>query len=274
VGKDAKDAKDAMMTGISSPRSTAGAEGGRQMASLGRILVADDEELCLRTTADMLREGGYECSCALDAATAIDMLGEQDYDLLVADIDMPGNRELELVREVPRITDGVSVILLTGKPSVDSAVESFHLPVSAYLVKPVKMRELLDQVGASIARAGLRRAVLRAGKRAEDWRRELASLEEALEAAPRGSAPPSVDAFAALSVRNIVGSLLDLTHVTEAQASENGDKGACHLLECPRLRALSDAVTRTISVLEGTKSAFKSRELGSLRRELERLIAN
>jgi len=105
---------------------------------MGNILIADDEETFLLSTADLLRREGYHCDCAPDGKRAAEMLGKGEYDLLIADIKMPGNGNLELVREMPRLAEGLPVILVTGYPSLKTAMESFQLPVAAYLPKPVE----------------------------------------------------------------------------------------------------------------------------------------
>ena len=69
-------------------------------------------------------------------------LAERRFDALVADIQMPGNRDLELVQWAILNAPGMPVILITGNPTVDSAVASLRLPVAAYLVKPVDYERL------------------------------------------------------------------------------------------------------------------------------------
>jgi CheY-like chemotaxis protein len=101
------------------------------MSELGRILIADDEERFMHSTAAFLRQEGYECACAPDAATVAAMLREDPYDLLIADIKMPGNRNLELIRELSHRAEELSVILVTGCPSLQSAIQSIRLPVVA-----------------------------------------------------------------------------------------------------------------------------------------------
>lgn len=242
------------------------------MASLGHILVADDEELCLRVTADMLRRGGYECSCAPDGPTAARMLGDREYDLVIADINMPGNSELEFVRELPHIANHLPVILMTGYPSVESAIESLHLPVAAYLLKPVEMSKLLGQVKTAVAKSRLRRAVLGARQRADEWRQELAGMGEALEETAPTSVAAPLDVFIDLSIRNAVGTLLDLKQVTDTLDTGAPSQEACHLFNCPKLRALSRAVDETLATLAKTRRAFKSKELGRLHRKLKGLV--
>lgn len=74
-----------------------------KMRELGRILIADDEVGFAEVTADLLREEGYVCDCAADAFAARRLLTGHCYDLLVADIKMPGNEELEFIGILPAL---------------------------------------------------------------------------------------------------------------------------------------------------------------------------
>ena len=60
----------------------------------GRILLADDEETFLSSTADLLRKEGFECDTVQDGASALARASENNYDLLVTDLEMPGNADL------------------------------------------------------------------------------------------------------------------------------------------------------------------------------------
>jgi FixJ family two-component response regulator len=244
------------------------------MAELGRILIADDEETFLYSTADLLRKQGYQCDCAPDAATAGEMLRADEYDLLIADIKMPGNAELEFIQELPRMAEGMPVILVTGYPSLGSAIQSIQLPVAAYVVKPFEFDELLAQVRRSTETFRVYRAVRTTQQRLRDWLKELTSIEEVLKVAPdfQASFAP-VDAFLELTFQNIVGSMSDLKHLTQSIAMHNLEgQEVCHLLHCPRLTELTDALSETVGVLEKTKHAFKSKDLGELRRKLEGIV--
>lgn len=243
------------------------------MTDLGRVLVADDDETFLYSTADLLRREGYQCDCAPDSATAAEMLEKEEYDLLIADIKMPGNPQLELIQDLPRLAEGMPVILATGYPSLDSAIQSIQLPVVAYLVKPIEFDQLLSQVQTSIENFQVYRATLSARQRLQDWLKELRNIEEVLKDTSRLTSSASVDAFVELTFQNIVGSLSDLRHLTKAVATDNVEvQEACHLLNCPRLTMLTDALVETIDVLEQTKGAFKSKMLGALRRKLEGIV--
>ena len=118
----------------------------------GRILFADDEATFLKATADLLRREGYEVDEVPDAACAMEKVAAGPYDLLITDLEMPGNSDLQLVRAIAERSGGLPVIILTGYPSVRSAVASIELPVAAYLTKPVAFDELLDKTRIAVSR--------------------------------------------------------------------------------------------------------------------------
>lgn len=122
-----------------------------------RILVADDEPLFLRTTAELLRKAGYECTCAADGNAALQALARERFDLVLSDLNMPGNLKLELLREGRRQWREIPLIVITGAPSLPTAIESVRLGIADYLLKPVKYDDLLASVRRALAhRAGSR----------------------------------------------------------------------------------------------------------------------
>lgn len=115
-----------------------------------RILLADDEPLYLNTTANLLRRAGYECSTAVDAYEAKAILSKESIDLLIVDLNMPGNMELELLHEGRRDFPEIPMIVATGAPSLPSAIDSVRLKMADYLLKPVKFEELISSIRKAI----------------------------------------------------------------------------------------------------------------------------
>ncbi len=123
-----------------------------------RILVADDEPLFLQTTGDLLRRAGYDCVCVSDAFAAIDALDHEPFNLILSDLNMPGNLRLELLRHGRERWPHVPLIVVTGAPSLPSAIESVRLGITDYLLKPVKYQDLLASVEAALSRPVDRRS--------------------------------------------------------------------------------------------------------------------
>lgn len=116
-----------------------------------RILIADDEALFLRTTAALLRKAGYECKTATSGHAALESLAHESFDLVLSDLNMPGNLRLELLTEGREKWPDVPLIVITGAPSLPSAIESVRLGIADYLLKPVKYDDLLSAVRRALA---------------------------------------------------------------------------------------------------------------------------
>lgn len=116
-----------------------------------RILIADDEPLYLRTTGQLLRKAGYECECVPDADAALEKLRNEPFDLILSDLNMPGNLKLELLQQGRRQWPHIPLIVITGVPSLPTAIESVRLGIADYLLKPVKFEDLLASVRRVLA---------------------------------------------------------------------------------------------------------------------------
>ncbi len=242
------------------------------MVESSRILIADDEETFLQSTAELLRREGYHCDCVPDASEAMQKLSKNGYDVLIADIKMPGNTELDLIKKMAKIYEGVPVILVTGYPSLHLAIESIELLVEAYLVKPTDFDQLLRHVRVAVNHHQLYRSVQSTKQRLQCCYEGLTGVEERLKDKGRKGISVSLDAFLEYTFQNIIGVVSDLKHLIAVLAVQKQEKEICHLFNCPRLDVLMEQVVGTIDVLKKSKSAFKSKELGQIRKKLQEFI--
>ncbi len=238
------------------------------MTVAGRILLADDDDTFTHAAAELLRRDGYECETVGDGGGALARAKERPFDLLIADLEMPGNGDLKLVRDIAGECGGLPVIILTGYPTVQSAVACIELPVAAYLTKPVDFPLLSQKVRGAVSRFRSYQLMQNTESRLKSYREEFSNTAAALPA----TGASSVDVFLALTLRNVMGSLTDLEQLGKALSAQPVQAHACQLLNCPRGAQLHAAVAETIRVLEDTKSSFKSKTLADLRQQLELLM--
>jgi DNA-binding response OmpR family regulator len=240
-----------------------------QADTRGRILLADDEETFRLSTADLLQREGFHCDAVPDGGEALARVKERQYDLLVSDLKMKGNENLELLKGVTERGNGLPIIVVTAYPSVPSTITCIDLAVAAYLVKPVEFSELLARADAAIARFRSEPGY-HAASSGDVGGRPLQAFRST--ASPSGSSA-STQAFLDMTLQNIVGSLRDIDQLGRALARcEAAQEHPCQLMNCPRGLQLREAVCQTIKVLEETKSSFRSKALGTLRRQLEVML--
>ncbi len=114
-----------------------------------RVLVVDDEASIRELLSKTLALAEYDVDTAPDGRTAIERLRLGHYDLLIADLKMPGLDGLSLIREAKRLNAELPVIIITGFSTESSAIEAVNLGVAGYLTKPFRVPQVL----AAAARA-------------------------------------------------------------------------------------------------------------------------
>jgi excisionase family DNA binding protein len=108
-----------------------------------RVLVVDDEASIRDLLSKTLALAEYDVDTAADASTALGRVRASEYDLLIADLRMPGMDGLTLIRQVKRIRAELPVIIITGFSTESSAIEAVNLGVAGYLRKPFRVPEVL-----------------------------------------------------------------------------------------------------------------------------------
>jgi excisionase family DNA binding protein len=114
-----------------------------------RILVVDDEASIRELLAKTLALAEYDVDTAPDGRAGVERLRLGHYDLLIADLKMPGMDGLSLIREAKRFRADLPVIIITGFSTESSAIEAVNLGVAGYLTKPFRVPQVL----AAAARA-------------------------------------------------------------------------------------------------------------------------
>ncbi|MGQ3050823.1 MAG: sensor histidine kinase [Roseateles sp.] len=143
-----------------------------------RVLVVDDDGVELRALCESLRDEGFATSCHDEPERALAALGEQNFDLLLTDLRMPGMDGITMLRKAREIDPDLGVIVLTGYATVPTAVQSLHSGAVDYVQKPISLAALLP-----VLRRSLQLRAVSREKRALEERDRLRAAQ--LEAANR-----------------------------------------------------------------------------------------
>jgi EAL domain-containing protein (putative c-di-GMP-specific phosphodiesterase class I)/CheY-like chemotaxis protein len=111
-----------------------------------RVLVVDDDPSILRASEAVLKRQGWIVETARDGLDARKRLQNGAFDVVVSDVNMPGYGGLEFLRNVRERDLDVPVVLVTGKPAVDSSIRAVEYGAFRYLIKPVPNDTLVEVI--------------------------------------------------------------------------------------------------------------------------------
>jgi two-component system copper resistance phosphate regulon response regulator CusR len=113
-----------------------------------RILLVEDEPAAARFIAKGLREAAYAVDVASDGGNAARQCQQNDYDVVILDVMLPGKDGLVVCREIRAGGSDVPVLMLTARDAVEARVDGLDAGADDYLTKPFDFRELLARVRA------------------------------------------------------------------------------------------------------------------------------
>ena len=144
-----------------------------------RVLVVDDEESVRVGLARSLNLLRYSVDVAASGHQALEMLERTPYDVMLLDMRMPGLGGIEVMQRAGRLCADLSIVVLTGHASLQSAIAAVRSDAVDYLLKPASIHELSTAVSKALQR------------RAEKLRRQrlIRMLEQVLEEARRTEGP-------------------------------------------------------------------------------------
>ena len=138
------------------------------------ILIIDDEEqICLLLTRLLCAD--YDCTQAASADRALQLLANQKFDLIISDINMPGTSGLELVPSVLEKDNDAIVIMISGRQSIEYAIDAMRVGAFDYITKPID----IDHMEAAVRRGLAHRRLLQEKRRYENHLEEMVKARTA-----------------------------------------------------------------------------------------------
>lgn len=109
---------------------------GHKANDVVSLLVVDDEEIIRVLLTEILTEDGYQVTTAKDGIEGIELLKQNRYDLIISDMIMPGKNGIEVLQEAFKVDPEYAVVMITGYPSVETAIKLVNLGAADYITKP------------------------------------------------------------------------------------------------------------------------------------------
>ncbi len=125
-----------------------------------RLLFVDDEPSIRATLPAILRRYGFSVTVSATVAAALHEIASHEFDLLLCDLNIEREGDgYEVVRAIREVNPACVVIVLTGYPGLESAVEGIHQRIDDYIVKPAKADTLVALLAEKLASRKTKSAV-------------------------------------------------------------------------------------------------------------------
>jgi putative nucleotidyltransferase with HDIG domain len=110
------------------------------------IVIVDDEKSICDIVGQYLRMKGYKVTCFSNAEQTVDFIKNNSVDLVLSDIKMPGMSGVELLKWIREYNHTLPVIMTTGFPTLDTAIEALKFGAFDYLTKPFHLEEIAEKI--------------------------------------------------------------------------------------------------------------------------------
>ena len=117
-----------------------------------KVLVVDDDIPVWKSITNILEKEGYIVDTALSGEEALDKNKINEYAVMIIDLMMPGMNGIELLEKVKRKSPDITVIMITGYPSIKTAVQSIKAGAFDFIPKPFTPKELMAMVSRALER--------------------------------------------------------------------------------------------------------------------------
>ena len=124
---------------------------------LKRVLIVDDEAAIVSLLSTVLRGKGWDITEARSGTEGIDLLDRSRFDVILTDLVMPGDSGIDLLRASKEVRPDVEVILMTGCATAETAIEAMRNGAFHYIMKPLKIEEVVNLVEKAYSRQLLQR---------------------------------------------------------------------------------------------------------------------
>lgn len=115
-----------------------------------RILIVDDDENLVNLFQMILNKEGYLVETATTGLQALEKAKNKDFHLVVLDIKLQDIMGDEIARELKKLNDKISIVLITGYPSFKDCIDALDIGIEEILLKPIGTTELLRVIQESI----------------------------------------------------------------------------------------------------------------------------
>lgn len=138
-----------------------------------KILVVDDKQSALFLSEGVLEDEGYHAEIAQNGQEALERFKQKHFDIVISDLHMPGMDGIELLNNIKKLDIKTLVIIMTARPSIESAIQAFRHGAYDYIAKPIDPDTIINTIQRGFEKHRLEINTDKLLKRLQDLRQQL-----------------------------------------------------------------------------------------------------
>jgi DNA-binding NtrC family response regulator len=124
-----------------------------------RILIVDDDEAIRELLKEFFQGLGYEMTSAANGSEALTVINQHDFDCIISDHIMPDMNGLELLEQIRELGKKVPFLMITGYPTIETAVEVMKRGAYDYITKPLQLEDVRIKIERALHTKGLEKSL-------------------------------------------------------------------------------------------------------------------
>lgn len=125
------------------------------MSSGAKILIVDDDPQICTYMKTMLEASNHHVITVSDSTRVVSRIKDEEFHILVIDLMMPKLDGIELIQQIRKVDTDIAIVVFTGYPSVETAIEALKLNVSDYVRKPFEVEAFRATITEVLKRKGI-----------------------------------------------------------------------------------------------------------------------
>lgn len=202
---------------------------GNQVEKKIHILVADSQPDMLDVLTDVLKDEGYQVTTAHNGSQALERAKVISFNIAIVDIKLPGLSGMELIRKLKEADPELTIIIMTGYSSLETAVETAKSGVYDYITKPFPAEEILLAIRRAVKEQGIFTENKKLLRELEEAKRDLKKNQERLYALEKSANIGRLAAGVSHELKNLLGIINVVAHCLKKKVDKDDEKAAKYL---------------------------------------------
>ncbi|NOX97409.1 MAG: response regulator [Nitrospirae bacterium] len=237
------------------------------------ILVVDSQQDMRDVLADILQDEGYRVTTVENGYEALERVRAISFNIVIVDIKMPGLSGMKLIRQLREVDSKLTIIIMTGYSSLETAIEAGRAEVYDYITKPFQAEEMLLAIKRAVKEQEIFTENKKLLKELEEAKRNLKESQERLYRSEKSANIGRLAAGVSHELKNLLGIINVVAHCLKKKVDKDDEKATKYLRTIEKeVNHSNQLILNLLSLSRPAEGGFVLTDINELLKETFSLI--